>query len=98
MSKIKLYHVDEFTGRENKNADHHFVFEFDSPEIGKGAAELAFHITNAPFDLLDEKEKEISKQYRALRVRSLSVGDFVVVEGKEIQEKFLCASCGWKTV
>ena len=56
---------------------------------GSDAAEQAFHIFNAPEEMLQEWQKYIQQGYSG---PSLSVGDVVEVDGEE----YLCCSVGWK--
>ena len=51
-----------------------------------------FHILNAPEELLEDWERSIAEEFRALDNYSLSVGDVVEVEGTQ----WLCESFGWK--
>ena len=67
-----------------------FSYEVESELDPEGLAEQAFHITNAPTEFIPEELRFVREQYRG---PSLSVGDVVVVDGKE----FLCAGCGWET-
>lgn len=53
------------------------------------ACEGAFHMLNAPTELLNEYEQNIIAGYKG---HSLSVGDVVEVDGV----KYLCASMGWQ--
>jgi hypothetical protein len=66
------------------------VYTYLTEAEGYGAAEEAFHIFNAPLELLQEWQQYISKGYSGT---SLSVGDIVQVNGEE----YLCCSIGWKT-
>lgn len=99
MNKIEIhrpinsryaFEADEFASRKT-------IFEYDLPKIKKErfaeeAAELMFHITNAPEEMLSEVEIEIANDFRSQGNYSLSTGDIVVVDG----EHFLCESLGWK--
>ena len=59
-------------------------------------AEEAFHITNAPEELLSEPQKEWERIHRKNRAPSLSVGDVVQVTHAYGTEFYLCLSSGWK--
>ena len=69
-----------------------YAFTYYTDKDGERAAEECFHITNAPFDMLNEFEKHIAELYRAAKTMSLSVGDVVRV-GDQVE--YLCASEGW---
>ena len=56
---------------------------------GSDAAEQAFHIFNAPEEMLQEWQRYIQQGYSG---PSLSVGDVVEVNSEE----YLCCSVGWK--
>jgi hypothetical protein len=68
---------------------------------GEKAAEEAFHLTNAPSDLLTEEQKQILKEEN-FKGPSLSVGDVVRVESvirlntNSFPEYYLCKSFGWE--
>jgi hypothetical protein len=70
------------------------VFKTSSNKVksGKDGAEQMFHILNAPEELLEDWERSIAEEFRALDNYSLSVGDVVEVEGTQ----WLCKSFGWK--
>ena len=51
-----------------------------------------FIFLNAPEELLEDWERSIAQEFRALDNYSLSVGDIVEVEGTQ----WLCESFGWK--
>lgn len=101
MNKIKIhrpinsryaFEADEFVTRKT-------IFEYDLPTIKKErfaeeVAELVFHMTNAPKEMLSEKELKFASAFRDKGNYSLSTGDIVEVNG----EHFLCESIGWKTV
>ena len=101
MNKIKIhrpinrryaFEADEFVTRET-------IFEYDLPTIKKErfaeeVAELVFHITNAPEEMLSEQELECASAFRNKKNYSLSTGDIVEVDG----DHFLCESVGWKKV
>ena len=58
---------------------------------GSAEAEHAFHMFNAPAEYLAGQDAVTARQYRALRLRSLSVGDLVAV-GSEV---YSCESVGF---
>ena len=59
-------------------------------------AEEAFHITNAPEELLSEPQKEWERIHRKNLAPSLSVGDVVQVTHEFNTEFYLCRSSGWE--
>lgn len=61
-------------------------------------AEEAFHITNAPEELLSEPQKEWERIHHKTRAGSLSVNDVVQVTHPHGTEFFLCRSSGWESV
>jgi hypothetical protein len=92
INRRYAFEADEFVTRN-------VIFEYELPTIKKErfaeeAAELVFHITNAPEEMLSEEELEVAKAFRAKGNYSLSTGDIVEVDG----EMFLCESFGWKKV
>ena len=75
------------------------VFEYDLPTFnvvrsGEETAELVFHITNAPEELLSEEELKVANAFRAKDNYSLSTGDVVEVDG----DYFLCEPAGWRQI
>jgi len=65
------------------------AYTYLTDKKGQEAAEEAFHIFNAPADLLEEWQQFIQQGYT---FPSLSVGDLVEVNG----EDYLCCSVGWE--
>ena len=57
-------------------------------------AEDAFRIFNAPQEYLSPADVKIEARYRANKLRSLSVGDIVMVDG----EVFAVAVTGWRRI
>lgn len=100
-NKIKIHRPIEFRGSfdADENTPRKVVFECDLPTIKKErfaeeAAELMFHILNAPEEMLSEVELKIANDFRALDNYSLSTGDVVEVDGVG----YLCESFGWKEI
>ena len=99
---IKIYRpVSRFNQFDaDENAERKFVYAIVLPEIKKErvaeqAAELMFHILNAPEEILSEIERKIASGFRSIEGNySLSTGDVVEVDGT----KFLCESFGWKEI
>ena len=94
MSKITVQFPIVETFREDKNAERKTVLEYHSTLTGEAGAEQAFQLSNAPDEFLSDTEIGMRIAAGMRRVRSLSVGDFVMVDG----ETFLCAGCGWEKV
>jgi hypothetical protein len=101
MNNIKVHRPLEtrFAFDADENTERKVIFEYKLPTIKKErfceeVAELVFHITNAPEEMLSEEMLSIAKEFRALGNYSLSTGDVVEVDGT----KFLCESFGWKEI
>ena len=60
----------------------------------KQLLELLFKAFNAPDHYLTEEEEKLNKEYRAQKLRSLSVGDIVQIDGK----RYKCAPVGWEEI
>jgi hypothetical protein len=71
------------------NLPRKHTLSYSSLKEGEKADEEAFHILNAPLDILSPYQREIVRDHRS---HSLSVGDVVEVEGVE----YLCCSHGWE--
>jgi hypothetical protein len=84
---------------EKEDAQREFALLYYTNRCGEDAAEEAFHISNAPDELLSAREKNIKLLWKG---RSLSVGDLVIVTQQEdevfTQKQYLCCSCGWKEI
>lgn len=76
-----------FTSNWSLPRNHRYTYRSDLKGID--ACEEAFHIFNAPEDLLEEWQKYIARAYKG---PSFSVGDVVEVDGVE----YICCSFGWK--
>jgi hypothetical protein len=97
MNQVRVY-IQDYTALKDSSR-RFFEADWDLPRKhvytyltdakGQEAAEEAFHIFNAPEDMLKEWQKFIAKGYSG---PSLSVGDLVEVDGKD----YLCCSVGWK--
>ena len=92
INRRYAFEADEFVTRE-------IIFEYELPTIKKErfaeeVAELVFHITNAPEEMLSEEELRVVKAFRGKGNYSLSTGDIVEVDG----DMFLCESIGWRKV
>lgn len=88
-----------FDVREKWYVDREMGMSYYTDLSGEQAAEEAFHITNAPSDLLSEDQKRILLEQH-FKGPSLSTGDIVRVEstirGSVLAEYFLCKSVGWE--
>ena len=91
--KIEI-HFPTKTFDTSHSANRCKVFEFHVPQDGVEAAELAFHITNAPEECLDDDCRGIAESYRAKGLRSMSIGDVAKVGSKY----YLCEPCGWSEI
>jgi hypothetical protein len=99
VANVTIYHNisrDAFFGfnygNEDGNSPHYLVkvFKFDSSRLrGDSAGILAgcFHEFNVG-------ETPLAAEYRARRLRSLSVGDIVDIDGRA----YSCERVGWKPV
>ena len=101
MNNIKIHRPlnHRFSFEADENTERKVVFEYELPTIkkerfGEQVAELVFHITNAPEEMLSEEELKVANAFRAKDNYSLSTGDVVEVDG----DYFLCESFGWKQV
>ena len=96
---MSFTHLMQFNDRENWYIAREPGFSYQSRLTGEEAAEEAFHLTNAPDESLDEKQKEILKEQQ-FKGPSLSVGDVVrvepIVKGSKMPEYYLCKSFGWE--
>jgi hypothetical protein len=101
MTEVEIYlNVDtEHRFTETEDAYREFALWYYSDKTGEAAAEEAFHISNAPDELLTDKQKHIRQQWKG---RSLSVGDIVSVADADdlniVEKRYLCCSCGWKEI
>jgi hypothetical protein len=103
MNTITVYHlpwgVNYQKERETWFTDRTEYISFRTKLEGEAAAEEAFHITNAPEELLTEEQKQLAENFKG---PSLSVGDIVqvapVVVGPNcpLPEYYLCRSFGWE--
>lgn len=77
-----------------------FVLEVKptSSNVWEALAEEAFHITNAPEELLSKSQKQWERIHRKNHAPSLSVNDVVQVTHPHGTEFFLCRSSGWESV
>lgn len=70
------------------------LFE-DSPKGDRGVCEQAFVLFNAPEESLTTRERNLARDYRGLRLRSLSVGDVVFVQRGHSLRAYSCDATGW---
>ena len=74
--KIKVLIADRF------HAAQEWLLEL--PAMGRGeAAEAVFEISNAPPEFLSEEYREILAKFPRDQVRSVSVGDILLIEDDE---------------
>lgn len=88
-----------FSVRENWFVNRESGMSYSSSLEGEEAAEEAYHLTNAPEELLSEDQKRLLNRLE-FKGRSLSTGDVVkvepVVRGSSFPEYYLCKSHGWE--
>lgn len=99
MTTVRIY-IQDLDRRGDRQGYQFFISDWTLPRKhvytylteaeGYEACEEAFHIFNAPTEMLEEWQQYISKAYSG---PSLSVGDIVEVN----DEEYLCCSLGWKT-
>lgn len=65
-------------------------------------ADMVFHITNAPEEVLTEEQANLAREYRKpstdVRPRSVSVGDSVIVTVNGRVTELVCAPSGWQII
>jgi len=101
MTQVEIYFNNDaksaFT--ESAAADLFLGLRYISDKTGKAAAKEAFHISNCPYESLNEQEQGIRI---LLKGRSLSVGDIVTVmnikDALPIRKHYLCCEEGWKEI
>jgi hypothetical protein len=103
-STIAIYRLpwseDYHAVREDWFIDREEILLYPSEQTGEAAAEEAFHLTNAPEEILTENQKAIISMNN-FKGPSLSVGDIVKVTSypripSELPEYYLCKSYGWE--
>ena len=103
-SAIAIYRLpwskSHFDVREDWYIDRQEVFLYHSDLSGEEAAEEAFHLTNAPEEILTEDQKAILAQ-NEFKGPSLSVGDVVKItsyprDPSKLPDYYLCQSYGWE--
>ena len=104
-SKVTAFHLpwtaEYHKIRENWFEDRDSHISLVCEEVGEKAAELAFHLTNAPEEYLNEDQKTFLKMID-FNGPSLSVGDIVRVapylqnSNSALPEYYLCKSFGWE--
>ena len=93
--------LDYHAVREEWFIDRKEHITFHSELKGEKAAEEAFHLTNAPEEILSESQQDILKELD-FKGPSLSVGDIVRVAPylqnakSKLPEYYLCKSFGWE--
>jgi hypothetical protein len=100
MAQISIYFMDWgqpdqlFVNQKSwlvprKNIPIAYTTEFE----GERAAEEAFHLMNAPVELLGSKALNILRNWRG---RALSTGDVVGVRTPVKTQYYMCKSTGWQ--
>jgi len=92
--------MDYIKDRENWYRSRVESLTYETNTTHEMAAEEAFHITNAPEELLDENQKCILKE-SGFKGSAVSTGDIVRVDAWPKQsavpaEYYLCKSVGWE--
>jgi hypothetical protein len=105
QTKVTAFHLpwstDHHKIREDWFIDRVQHISFDCEEKGEAAAELAFHLSNAPEECLEEDQKRLLKRLE-FKGPSLSVGDIVRVapylqnSNSKLPVYYLCKSVGWE--
>ena len=101
MTEVEIYLNEDGEHRFTEQEDAHrkFAFWYWTTKTGEDAAQEAFHISNAPDELLSPREKDIKLRWKG---RSLSVGDIVSVADADdldiVEKQYLCCACGWKQI
>lgn len=93
LFEVKILLTDKF-GDERHDAPRTEVFDYTTHHYNENAAHEAYHLFNAPESLIDAKRLPLVAEYRAKRLRSLSVGDVVVVGNTH----YYCDSFGWTDI
>lgn len=103
-STVALYrrpwYASNLSKREEWFIERELGLTYVSNLKGEAAAEEAFHLTNAPTELLTEVQQEML-QLLGFKGPSLSVGDIVRVEEypkihSTPADYYLCKSFGWE--
>ena len=92
LKRIKIFHgsFDD----ENINECKFEKLHWTTATNNKKLLELLFKAFNAPNHYLTEEEKGLNKEYRAHKLRSLSVGDIVQLDGR----RYKCLPTGWEEI
>ena len=99
MTEVEIYLNEdrEHMFTEQEDAHRKFALWYCTTKTGESAAEEAFHISNAPNELLSKEQLDIKLRWKG---RSLSVGDAVLVRPKSygtyMDKSYLCCGAGWK--
>lgn len=99
MTEVEIYLNEdrEHMFTEQEDAHRKFALWYYTTKTGENAAEEAFHISNAPNELLSKEQMDIRLRWKG---RALSVGDAVLVRPKSygtyMDKSYLCCGAGWK--
>ena len=88
MKRVNIIHAG-FGGDSNEVK---FTYLDKSNSTPDSICERAFHMFNAPIEFLNQEDGLIAVAYRTEKLRSLSVGDIVEIDG----ERWLCRPIGWQ--
>ena len=97
MAEERLKRIKIFHGAFNDEDINECKFEklhWTSTTNDNELVELLFKAFNAPDHYLTEEEEKLNKEYRAQKLRSLSVGDIVQLNGR----RYKCAPEGWEEI
>jgi hypothetical protein len=101
---VEVYLATANRFEADASAERKFCNFFVVPEAScaEHAADLAFQITNAPYEVLTDEFREIERDYRIqrtdIRPRSISVGDSLVISINGKRTELLCCSMGWEEI
>ena len=92
LKRIKIFHgaFDDENINECKFEKLHWTSTADNKEL----LELLFKAFNSPDHYLTEEEEKLNKKYRAQKLRSISVGDIIQIDGR----RYECMLEGWEEI
>lgn len=64
----------------------------------EAAADLIFHLSNCPEESLSESQKEILEYYPRTGMRSVSVGDIIIIEDMTVKTVMVTLGIGFLTI
>ena len=92
LKRIKIFHgaFDD----ENINECKFEKLHWTTAANDKKLLELLFKAFNSPDHYLTEEEEKLNKGYKAQKLRSISVGDIIQLDGR----RYRCALEGWEEI